>query len=207
MSASNWSVRLGATFTVLGWQVLLLALLGDLRHGGSRAYPDTAAHGALPPPSATTITDVALWRPSHSESSQTGSPESSIHSLPGPRLNTVKLEVPDLATIPTLEVSAKMTTAESAVPGIIPMRCEVHIHQRGDGQVQAIDFGVCTGDAVWQEQLLGNLQRAAALVTLHSDTSLPPVRTLRLDTSSVSPEVLAEQLSESSPAIRPTPER
>jgi hypothetical protein len=61
--------------------------------------------------------------------------------------------------------------------------------------VQAIDFGECTGDIVWQHTLLQTIERAAQLVVPAADAQFPPVRTLTVSTNKLSPVMLAEQLS------------
>jgi hypothetical protein len=89
-----------------------------------------------------------------------------------------------------------------AAPNITPksgdvrILCEVHIHQGRTGDVQAVDFGECTRDSVWQRSLLRSIQRAAKLVAPTEEGEFPPVRTLLLDNPSPSPEGLARQLSE-----------
>ena len=75
------------------------------------------------------------------------------------------------------------------------LRCEVHIHQNLTGQVQAIDFGECTGDRIWQHTLLQTIERAAQLVAPSLDTPFPPVRTLTVGTDNLSAVILAQQLS------------
>jgi hypothetical protein len=86
-------------------------------------------------------------------------------------------------------------TQPAPAPGRMGLRCEIHIHQSLAGQVQAIDFGECTGDAVWQRTLLQTVERAAQLVRPAPDVQFPPVRTLTVGTDNLSPIVLAQQLS------------
>jgi len=91
------------------------------------------------------------------------------------------------------------SSAQSAQPapsaGRTGLRCEVHIHQSLTGQVQAIDFGACTGDRVWQHTLLQTIERAAQLVEPTPDAPFPPVRTLTVGTDNLSAVILARQLS------------
>ena len=90
--------------------------------------------------------------------------------------------------------SAQMAQAAPSV-GRTGLRCEVHIHQSLTGQVQAIDFGECTGDRIWQHTLLQTIERAAQLVEPSPETPFPPVRTLTVGTDNLSAVVLAQQLS------------
>lgn len=198
MSASDWWIRIGAALAAIGWQVLLLmALLNGARHG-NLFYPNMSAHVAVPPAQSEKVMDVAIWQPSVTNSPRRESGNSIFHEIPKPKLGRVNLELPD-PIIPTISNDSLKTDTE-IVSGNVPVACEIHIHQRGDGLVQAIDFGVCTGSAIWQQQLLRNLQRAAELVTPHADSSIETVRTLTVDTNSVAPEVLAKQWSGSSTA-------
>jgi hypothetical protein len=87
----------------------------------------------------------------------------------------------------------------AAVTGNLPIRCEAHIHQDSRGQVQAIDFGACTGDQVWQRRLLERLQQAADLVRPKPGASVAPVKTIVFDSDSIAPEILATQLMEPAP--------
>ena len=99
-------------------------------------------------------------------------------------------------TLPETEPSVTAAPSTASESGELRILCEVHIHQGHTGQVQAIDFGECTGDSVWQRSLLRSIQQAARLVSPTEEGEFPPVRTLVLDTASPSPEVLARQLSE-----------
>jgi len=87
------------------------------------------------------------------------------------------------------------TTQPAPSAGQTGLRCEVHIHQSPTGQVQAIDFGQCTGDRLWQHTLLQTIERAAQLVEPIPDASFPPVRTLTVGTDNLSAVILAQQLS------------
>jgi hypothetical protein len=114
------------------------------------------------------------------------------------------LDAKHLASTPR-PVDIPTPQAEGDVPGsnIQPtpaigrtgLSCEVHIHQSPAGQVRAIDFGECTGDRVWQHALLQSIERAAQLMKPTPDARFPPVRTLAIHTSNVSPILLARQLS------------
>jgi hypothetical protein len=88
-------------------------------------------------------------------------------------------------------------------PGIAPVRCEVHIHQNAQGDVQAIDLGPCTENAAWQNALLRTIMQAAALATPSSATR-PPELTLTLNTNRISADLLARVLSD--PATRESQE-
>jgi hypothetical protein len=170
---------------------------------GSLSYPNGSAHETLPPSQSAKVAEVAIWRLSVANSPRTETRNSTFHEIPKPKLSRVNMEWPD-PIIPSISDNSLMTGTVNPA-GIVPVVCEIHIHQRGDGKVQAIDFGVCTGSTIWQQQLLRNLQRAAELVTPRADGSYETVRTLILDTNSVAPEVLAKQLSESSSAMEAPP--
>ena len=101
-------------------------------------------------------------------------------------------------TLPDIESSVAAAPSTAPESGELRILCEVHIHQGHTGQVQAIDFGECTDDSVWQRSLLRSIQQAARLVSPMEEGEFPPVRTLILDTASPSPAVLARQLSEPS---------
>lgn len=75
------------------------------------------------------------------------------------------------------------------------LRCEVHIHQSLTGRVQAIDFGECTGDRIWQHTLLQTIERAAQLIDPNPNNAFPPVRTLTVGTDNLSAVILAQQLA------------
>ena len=64
-------------------------------------------------------------------------------------------------------------------------------------KVQAIDLGQCSGDARWQRSLLQSIRNAVSLRYPNSTArAFPPVRTLVMNTLSMSAEELARQLSE-----------
>jgi len=113
-------------------------------------------------------------------------------------LRDVQAEViqPRDITLPDEQPSAAAVRSIASENGEVRIVCEVHIHQGSAGAVQAVDFGVCTGDLEWQRSLLHSIQQAARLLTPAQSGEFPPVRTLMMDTASPSPEVLARQLSE-----------
>ena len=113
-------------------------------------------------------------------------------------LRDVQAEViqPRDITLPDAQSSAAAVRSVASETGEVRIVCEVHIHQGSAGVVQAVDFGVCTGDLEWQRSLLHSIQQAARLLTPAQNGEFPPVRTLMMDTASPSPEVLARQLSE-----------
>jgi hypothetical protein len=80
-------------------------------------------------------------------------------------------------------------------PGLAGVRCEVHIHQDTQGQVQAIDLGPCTESAAWQHALLRRIIRAAALATPYPGNRAPEL-TLTLNTNRISTLLLARVLSD-----------
>jgi hypothetical protein len=104
-----------------------------------------------------------------------------------------------LAPAPPVWPTEGDAPASSAQPaptaGRAGLRCEVHIHQSITGRVQAIDFGECTGDMVWQHTLLKTIEHAAQLIEPTQDAPFPPVRTLTVGTDNLSAIVLAQQLS------------
>lgn len=90
---------------------------------------------------------------------------------------------------------APATAQPAPSPGRTGLYCEIHIHQSPAGRVEAIDFGECTGDFVWQHTLLQTVERAAQLVDPTPDARFPPVRTITVGTDNLSPVLLAQQLS------------
>ena len=113
-------------------------------------------------------------------------------------LRDVQAEVvqPRDIRLPDEQSSAPAARSIASESGEVRVVCEVHIHQGSAGAVQAVDFGVCTGDLQWQRSLLHSIQEAARLVSPIREGEFPPVRTLIMDTASPSAEVLARQLSE-----------
>ena len=116
--------------------------------------------------------------------------EGALRSIPTEIMQPRDFTLPDVES----PVAAAPSTAPES--GEVRILCEVHIHQGHTGEVQAVDFGVCTGDSMWQRSLLRSIQQAARLVSPMEEGEFPPVRTLFLDTASPSPAVLARQLSE-----------
>jgi hypothetical protein len=96
---------------------------------------------------------------------------------------------------PSEDEAAPPAAQWAPTAGRTGLHCEVHIHQSPRGRIQAIDFGECTGDAVWQHTLLRTIERAAQLVAPAPDARFPPVRTLTVNTDNLSPILLAQQLS------------
>ena len=113
-------------------------------------------------------------------------------------LRDVQSEViqPRDITLPDAQPAAATARSIASENGEVRIVCEVHIHQGSAGAVQAVDFGVCTGNLEWQRSLLHSIQEAARLLSPVREGAFPPVRTLMMDTASPSPEVLARQLSE-----------
>jgi hypothetical protein len=109
-------------------------------------------------------------------------------------LQSVPIEFDKMALILPNEDAADAVDAGTLL-GSVEIRCEVHIHQSPQGQVQAFDFGACTGDAEWQRSLIRLIERAAELVQPTAGVLFPPVRTFTVATASLSPLLLARQLS------------
>jgi hypothetical protein len=110
--------------------------------------------------------------------------------------------VPTPADIPTSiptwsaeDEPAPATAQPAPSAGRTGLYCEIHIHQSPAGRVEAIDFGECTGDFVWQHTLLQTVERAAQLIDPTPNARFPPVRTLTVGTDNLSPVLLAQQLS------------
>lgn len=110
-------------------------------------------------------------------------------------LQSVSVALPDTVPVSVPSESTADSVREQTLVGSVEIRCEVHIHQSPHGQVQAIDFGACSGDAEWQRSLMQSIERAADLVQPSAEVSFPPVRTLTVSTNSLSPALLAQQLS------------
>ena len=120
-------------------------------------------------------------------------------SVPDPRLDSnitaPDIPAPNLSLTEANEGTVEPTKVQAVSPGPVPFHCEVHVHQSRRGAVEAVDFGACNGDAVWQQTLIQSLQRAAELVDPVSDATFSAVRTFTFDTSSVAPSEIARQLS------------
>lgn len=123
-------------------------------------------------------------------------------SLAGPLNADGLASVPSTRDIPTSipawsaeDEPAPATAQPAPSAGRTGLYCEIHIHQSLAGRVEAIDFGECTGDFVWQHTLLQTVERAAQLIDPAPDARFPPVRTLTVATDNLSPVLLAQQLS------------
>lgn len=123
----------------------------------------------------------------------------SIMPLNGDDLPSIANPVEVPTTAPTTwwteHSVASATTRPAAAVGEARLHCEVHIHQSTAGRVEAIDFGDCTRDRLWQHTLLRTLARAAQLVESSPENRFLPVRTLVVTTDNLSPILLARQLS------------
>jgi hypothetical protein len=173
--------------------LIIAALMPALRLG-YLVIPQPEAHSVATtsPPVSMVATFVSLPDPGNATS-----PLLDLNPVKG-ALRDVQAEVIQpqdfkLPDAPSSEAAAQRVASQSGEKRIV---CEVHIHQGSGGAVQAVDFGVCTGDLEWQHSLLHSIQQAARLLTPVQDGEFPPVRTLMMDTASPSPEVLARQLSE-----------
>jgi len=201
MRSSNWWIRAGAVVVAAGLQCFLAFVFASFGRPGAFTDAANTSGGSTPPSRAEPIMAVTIVGGSQAEMPSGNSRNSTDRQLAHPVLREIRFEWSDPVQLPVEADESKATSSSAVASGIVPVHCEIHIHQRRDGQVQAIDFGVCTGDAVWQQQLLKNLQRAAGLVVVHSGNATPPVRTLILDTNTLSPEILAEQLGEPSAVV------
>jgi hypothetical protein len=193
---AGWHSRLLAASAALAWQVLIfVALLSSARPGVPLVWkPD--AHSAVPLPQQALIQYVAIL-PSSSATAQPKRQLSGPASVPKPAARPLKLA--DSQTEDAHATRTALNAAVSptpAVAGDLRIRCEVHIHQDSRGQVQAIDFGACSGDEHWQHNLLDVLQQAAALIRPREGAGVAPVKTMIFDTDAISPAMLATQLME-----------
>lgn len=107
----------------------------------------------------------------------------------------VELAEPRAILIETSDATRDVPELAVAKTGAVTVGCEVHIHQSPRGLIEAIDFGRCSDDFVWQGRLLQSIQAAGELVALSSEGKIPPVRTFIFETDSISPDQLARQLS------------
>ena len=182
-----------AAAVVLLHGLIIAALMPALRLG-YRVVPQPEAHSVATtsPPVTMVATFVSL-----PDRDNAISPPLDLDPIKG-ALRDVQAEViqPQDITLPDAPSSAATAQRVASQTGEVRIVCEVHIHQGSAGAVQAVDFGVCTGDLEWQHSLLHSIQEAARLLTPVQDVEFPPVRTLMLDTAAPSPEVLARQLSE-----------
>jgi hypothetical protein len=192
----KWKARCAGLMAALVWHaVIIAALFLGARSGTSVLWkPDAHSADLLPPRSVITEVEIPLSRTSgtnqrRAPSGQVAQSKSAVHSL---RLAEAQSEN-ELRTTSESTVDA---VSLPAVTGDVRIRCEVHIHQDVHGQVQAIDFGVCTGDQLWQRNLLEQLQQAARLIRPTENAVLAPVRTLLVDSDTIAPAILAAQLTE-----------
>jgi hypothetical protein len=199
LTEGRWQPRVVACVTALVWQGLIIAaLISGVRPGAPLIWkPD--AHSAVPLPQQSVVQEVAIL-PSMSTNAEPTPPLSGPAVVRDSAVRALGLAVSQaeeaLVAGTDLNVAAPPMPA---VTGDLPIRCEVHIHQNSRGQVQAIDFGVCTGDQVWQRSLLDRLQQAAGLVHPKEGASRAPVKTIVFGSDSISPEILATQLMEPAP--------
>ena len=184
---------IAAAAVVLLHGLIIAALIPALRLG-YRVVPQPEAHSVATtsPPAAMVATFVSLPDPGNATS-----PLLDLDPIKG-ALRDIQAEVirPQDITLPDALSAEDVARRAASDTGEVRIVCEVHIHQGSAGAVQAVDFGVCTGDLEWQHSLLHSIQEAARLLTPVQDGEFPPVRTLMMDTASPSPEVLARQLSE-----------
>jgi hypothetical protein len=192
----TWRPRLVALTTALAGHAVIVAVLMSNANSGIPAIWQPQAHAthlALP---QEIVADVSMPISSNLDPVRGPSTPSNVvvrHTAPQrPR----PINLSDVEAL-TLDPDPAVAT-EPLVPisGVVPIRCEVHFHQDVHGAVQAIDFGLCTGDQFWQQNLLEQLQQAARLIRSTEGTVVPPVRTMVIESDSISPEKLAAQLME-----------
>lgn len=162
---------------------------------GSLAFPRSNAHSFRPERSDELRLSLILLPAAPSKARPHESWAADVVYLKHTEVAIPALAVPSIDDID----SAAPATPEASKPGERGIRCEVHVHQSPQGRVEAIDFGTCTGDTAWQRSLIQSLQRAAELITPRAGNPFPPVRTFNLDTASISPLVLAQELSIAEP--------
>ena len=202
MTKGRWQPRALAVIMALVWQVLILAALDLGARPGAPLVWQPDAHSAISLPKESIIEDVAITTSANSVS-RTARDLNASATVNDSTDRALKHAIAraDRALAKDAGVAVAVPPLP-AVTGDLPIRCEVHIHQDGRGQVQAIDFGVCTGDEAWQRDLLDRLEQAARLLRPSEGASVAPVTTLVFDTDSISPEILASQLME--PRALPT---
>jgi hypothetical protein len=167
-------------------------LLPQLRFGP--LAPERAnTHSSDDPPAATIATVEVLPSPDRRarDAADVAMPDVPLDS----GIRSPDIPVPNLSLAEADDAAAEPTKVQAASFGPAPFHCEVHVHQSKRGAVEAVDFGACNGDSVWQQTLIQSLQRAAELVTPVSYATFAAVRTFTFDTSSVAPGEIARQLS------------
>jgi hypothetical protein len=186
--------HVGTAAVVVLLHALMIGLFVRALQLGTLVIPLPDAHSSLPlKPEATLLKASIVSTAGHDTS---GSPFGGA-DLSRAALSHIAVDIPeprDFLTEAEPVIAAAPTA--TAYSGEVRIFCEVHIHQSVSGQVQAIDLGGCSGDSMWQRSLLQSIQQAARLVSPTGEGRFPPVRTLMLDTASLSPEILARQLSE-----------
>jgi hypothetical protein len=194
----GWTRRIAAfSAAATLHSLLILLLLLQRPHTGVLSRPTQDGHSSVTEPALTLVLlapdcDAVCMR------HRSQPPVTLRENLAAPRIALADVEIPDVLLLsrPRDLLNERPTAAQSDAHGSVVFHCEVHFHQNPQGQVQAIDFGTCTGDAAWQHSLIETLQRAAQLVSAREGASFPPVRTLVFDTDALSPDLLAEQLAE-----------
>jgi hypothetical protein len=184
----------GTAAVVVLLHALMIGLFVRALQLGTLVIPLPDAHSSVPlKPEETPVKASIVSAAGHDTS---GSPFEDADLSRG-SLTDIAVDIPEprdfLMEVEPITAAAPSATAYS---GEVRILCEVHIHQSVSGEVQAIDLGGCSGDSLWQRSLLQSIQQAARLVSPTLEGRFPPVRTLMLDTASLSPEVLARQLSE-----------
>jgi hypothetical protein len=117
------------------------------------------------------------------------------------RATQLALTLPPLAYDISTELPAlsdiSIDTPAASLPnvGTKIAKCEVHIHQNARGQLEAFDFGDCTGDAEWQRTLQLALQQAGSLIDSSGEKSFPAVRTIMFRSDNLSVLAIANTLS------------
>jgi hypothetical protein len=99
----------------------------------------------------------------------------------------------DLLALPDISIDSPVAASPAA--GTKIAQCEVHIHQKAHGELEAFDFGDCSGDTEWQRTLQLALEQAATLIDSSGDKAFPAVRTIVFRGDSLSVLAIANTLS------------
>jgi hypothetical protein len=198
--SDRWRVRVAAVSAAVALHALLFVPLLLKPPPGTWAPPLRDARTAAQFRLAQTLVNTSIWLPDDINSSPQNRPSFREPDLAEVSLKSIRADLsPSVLQIPETDASPDVPPSAAAISGQIGLRCEVHVHQGPRGQVQAIDFGECNGDAAWQRSLIQALQSAVELVSPTSDVVFKPVRTFIFSTDSISADVLAKQLSVAEP--------
>src|SRR6185437_7723823 len=180
--------------TVLGTVILVhaIALAGFLSRWHVGLATELQSDTPLSQTQAPMIASIVSLGPERNHGpADLGPPSDSLRLF----AKQISIDIPIPAPVwPPEDDGQAATAAPHPAAGRTGRYCEVHIHQSPQGRLQAVDFGECTGDVVWQRTLLETIERAARLLDPAPGAHFPAVRTFTVRANGLSAVVLAQQL-------------